>query len=77
MKYICIKTTTLSLTPTDLTFKKGDVYIIKTPLSLGGAYRDIYTTENKWVTTIHIDTIEKFLTPLDEWRETQINTILK
>jgi hypothetical protein len=73
MKYICIKTFTLH----DITFQKGNIYIIKTPLSLGGAYRDIFTTENKRVTTLHLNTIERILTPLDKWRETKIDSILK
>lgn len=78
MEYICIKTFTLH----DITFQKGNVYIIKTPLSptlkfLEGKYRDIYDIENKWAMTTRFSMIEENLIPLSEWRETQIESILK
>ena len=72
MKYICIE----SFDRHSKQFTKGDTYIINTPISEGGKYREIRKESGEYITTIAITTINKHLISLDVWRENQINEAL-
>lgn len=72
IKYVCIKT----FDRHSKEFLEGSIYILHTPLSEGGKYREVYDIEDNYISTLAINIIKENLILLSEWRESQIDLIL-